>query len=251
MGSALEKQGVRERLADSATRVRLVAAMRENLDRRGGAERLQFSRYAPDASIEGKTLRQVADARGRDAIEVALEHIAAGSAGVVSFNMDSTDIHTLMRQPWTMTASDGDLVPMGEGVPHPRAYGTFPRKLGKYARDMRTVGVEQAIRSMTSLPAAVFRMRDRGLNACLIDAPAETLPAGAGGVSVTVDQLARPGAIVSGKVTFSDGQSADWYLDQAGRLGVVPKQQGYKPPAADVQEFQLALQNELAKMGYA
>lgn len=72
----------------------------------------------------------------------------------------------------------------------------------------------------------------------------------AGGVSVTVDQLARPGTMVSGKVTFSDGQVADWYLDQTGRLGVVPAVQGYKPTAADVQEFQLALQNELAKMGF-
>ena len=71
----------------------------------------------------------------------------------------------------------------------------------------------------------------------------------AGGVSVTVDQLARPGAIVSGKVTFSDGQSADWHLDQTGRFSVVPKQPGYKPSAADVQQFQVALQNELARMG--
>ena len=76
-------------------------------------------------------------------------------------------------------------------------------------------------------------------------------PAGAtGGVAVTVDQLARPGAIVSGKVAFSDGQQADWYLDQTGRLGVVPKQPGYKPSAADVQQFQAALQNELARMGF-
>jgi hypothetical protein len=67
---------------------------------------------------------------------------------------------------------------------------------------------------------------------------------------VTVDQLARPGAMVSGKVTFSDGQKADWYLDQAGRLGVVPVVQGYKPSAADVQQFQLALQDEMAKMGF-
>jgi hypothetical protein len=76
-------------------------------------------------------------------------------------------------------------------------------------------------------------------------------PAGAtGGVSVTVDQLARPGAIVSGKVTFSDGQQADWYLDQTGRLGVVTKQPGYKPSAADVQQFQAALQSEMARMGF-
>ena len=79
--------------------------------------------------------------------------------------------------------------------------------------------------------------------------PAE--PTGAtGGVAVTVDQLTRPGAIVSGKVAFSDGQQADWYLDQTGRLGVVTKQQGYKPSAGDVQQFQAALQSEIARMGF-
>jgi hypothetical protein len=79
-------------------------------------------------------------------------------------------------------------------------------------------------------------------------APKGTLPAS--GVSVSVDQIAKPGAIVSGKVTFSDGQTADWILDQTGRLGVVPKQAGYKPSAADVQDFQTALQSEIAKLGY-
>ena len=95
------------------------------------------------------------------------------------------------------------------------------------------------------------KLRRRSLlpiNLCWKANPA--LPAPGGKVSVGVDQIARPGAIVSGKVTFSDGQTADWYLDQAGRLGVVPKQQGYKPSAADVQEFQLALQQEVAKLGY-
>ena len=77
----------------------------------------------------------------------------------------------------------------------------------------------------------------------------EVLPP-ASKVSVTVDQITRPGAIISGKVNFSDGQIAEWYLDQTGRLGVVPKQQGYKPSAADVQQFQLALQQEVAKLGY-
>jgi hypothetical protein len=81
-------------------------------------------------------------------------------------------------------------------------------------------------------------------------APEETLPASGSNVSVSVDQLAKPGAIVSGNVTFSDGHAADWYLDQTGRLGVVPKQTGYKPSAADVQQFQTALQNEIAKLGF-
>jgi len=71
----------------------------------------------------------------------------------------------------------------------------------------------------------------------------------AGKVSVSVDQIARPGALVSGRVTFSDGQNAEWHLDQMGRLGMVPPSQGYRPPQADVPEFQRQLQEELAKMG--
>jgi hypothetical protein len=77
----------------------------------------------------------------------------------------------------------------------------------------------------------------------------EPLP-GTANVSVSVDQVTRPGALVSGKVTFSDGQGADWYLDQMGRLGVVAKQQGYKPSQPDLMAFQAELQNQLAKMGY-
>jgi len=69
------------------------------------------------------------------------------------------------------------------------------------------------------------------------------------GVSVQVDQLARPGAVVSGKVTFSDGNQAEWYFDQMGRLGLVPQQPGYRPPAADLQQFQAALDSELSRMG--
>ena len=71
----------------------------------------------------------------------------------------------------------------------------------------------------------------------------------AGNVSVSVDQVTRPGAATSGKVTFSDGQSAQWYLDQMGRLGLIPARQGYRPAPADVQEFQMALEGELRKMG--
>jgi hypothetical protein len=77
-------------------------------------------------------------------------------------------------------------------------------------------------------------------------APAD---APAGKVSVSVDQLTRPGALVSGKVKFSDGKSAEWILDQAGRLGLVPAEKGYKPSPADLQEFQIALQAELQKQG--
>ena len=89
------------------------------------------------------------------------------------------------------------------------------------------------------------------------DADAELLPpddaavppAGAGGVAVEVDQLARPGAMISGKVTFANGKKCEWMLDQMGRLGVVPSEDGYKPTQPDLQQFQAALQSELEKMG--
>ena len=74
-------------------------------------------------------------------------------------------------------------------------------------------------------------------------------PTPVGGVSVSVDRLARPGALVSGKVTFSDGKNAEWHLDQYGRLGLVPQEPGYRPSAPDLQAFQSALQSELQGMG--
>ena len=80
--------------------------------------------------------------------------------------------------------------------------------------------------------------------------PAPPATPGAAKVSVVVDQIARPGAIVSGKVTFSDGQTAEWTLDQNGQLGLATQEKGYRPSRPDVQEFQQALQGELAKMGF-
>ncbi len=80
--------------------------------------------------------------------------------------------------------------------------------------------------------------------------PTPAAPGPGGGVSVSVDKIVRPGAALSGSVTFSDGQSAEWYMDQTGRLGLIPKVKGYQPKPADIQEFQLALQDEMARMGY-
>ncbi|MHB1327660.1 MAG: N-acyl-D-amino-acid deacylase family protein, partial [Gemmatimonadales bacterium] len=150
------------RFDDPKERDRLRAEMRVNLARRGGADRLMMSRHQADASLEGKTLAQIAASRNVDAIDAAIAILKAGGSGVVSFNMIEDDIAGFMRRPWTITSSDGGLGPMGEGVPHPRAYGTYPRKLRLYVKERGVVGLEAAIRSMTSLPASVFRMADRG-----------------------------------------------------------------------------------------
>ena len=71
-----------------------------------------------------------------------------------------------------------------------------------------------------------------------------------GSVSVEVDRLIKPGAIVSGTVTFSDGVSATWMLDQLGRLAIDPSQPGYRPSDADNEAFVRALQAEIAKKGF-
>lgn len=151
------------RIRRPADRERLAADIAENLERRGGADRIQFRRFRPDPSLEGRTLADAAAERGVDAVEATIQLLAEGGASIVSFNMNDEDIERLMRQPWTITASDGDLVPMGEGVPHPRSYGTFPRKIARYAVDRGVIDLGTAVRSMTHLPALVYGLQDRGM----------------------------------------------------------------------------------------
>lgn len=154
---------LRARLDDPETLARIREAMVENLARRGGADRIQFRRFRPDPSIEGRLLSDLAAERGQDPIETAIDLFREGSPGIVSFNMHPRDIRTFMTQPWTMTSSDGDLEPWMEGVPHPRSYGAFSRKIAHYVKEEGVVSLPFAIRSMTSLPAQVYRLPGRGL----------------------------------------------------------------------------------------
>ena len=150
------------RLARPADLARIREAVVENLARRGGADRIQFRRFRQDPSIEGRTLADVARERGMNAVDAALALFRQGAPSIVSFNMHEDDVRLIMIQPFNMTSSDGDLVPWQEGVPHPRSYAAFTRKLETYVAEMGVVGLEAAIRSMTSLPARVYRMPDRG-----------------------------------------------------------------------------------------
>ena len=81
-------------------------------------------------------------------------------------------------------------------------------------------------------------------------APEEDFPTPGGNVTVTVDQIAQPHALVSGKVTFSDGKAAAWYLDQMGQLGLDPEDADYRPNQTDIAAFQVELQNVLQKQGF-
>jgi N-acyl-D-amino-acid deacylase len=149
--------------AEHKAREALEATVRENIRRRGGPASLQIAFYAPDRSLQGKNLKQISEARGVAPEIAAIDLMARGSASIVSFNMSEADIRHIMTKPYTMVSSDGGLVAMGSGQPHPRNYGAFARRLAVYVRERQVTGVEDAIRAMTSLPAMVFGMSDRGV----------------------------------------------------------------------------------------
>lgn len=152
-----------ERFKDPEVLEQIKTDMAANLERRGGAHRIQIADFKADVSLEGKMLSEIAEIKGTGAIDAALEMIEQRNPKIVSFNMISEDVERFMKKTWTMTSSDGGLVEMGDGVVHPRNYGSFPRKIAKYVRTDGVVELPFAIRSMTSLPASVFGMQNRGL----------------------------------------------------------------------------------------
>ena len=115
-------------------------------------------------------------------------------------------------------------------------------------KDPEPVKPSETVLSPSAVPpAAGARSPVTGPGTAL---PKPVPPAGGPGkVTLSVDQLTRPGAVVSGKVTFSDGNTAAWQIDQTGQLGLIPPQPGYRPPASDGQPFQMALEAELSKLG--
>jgi N-acyl-D-amino-acid deacylase len=112
---------------------------------------------------EGKPIPAIAAAMGGCAPEEAAARILAGEpeATVVVHCMHEDDVQTVLRHPTTMIGSDG--LPTLDGKPHPRLYGTFARVLGRYARELRLLSMEQAVHRMTGLPAATFGLENRGV----------------------------------------------------------------------------------------
>ena len=149
------RDSLRARVADAATKARLVTDMTENLRRRGGAKSLLIT-STRDTSILGRTLEDVAKARDVSPVEAAIQIVVAGDASVASFNMDEKDIVAFMRRPWVMTGSDGS-------AGHPRKYGTFPKKWAEYVRGKKVLTPEQFVRQSSSLTAETFGIKDRGV----------------------------------------------------------------------------------------
>lgn len=150
------------RLANPELRMKIRKEMLENLERRAGPGNIQIRSHSADRSLEGKRLDAIARDRLMEPVDVAIDLIRAGGATIISFTIDERDIRAFMVQPWTMTCSDGELVAMGEGAAHPRSYGPYPRKIRRYVVEEKLLTLEQAVHSMTGLPATVFRLRDRG-----------------------------------------------------------------------------------------
>jgi N-acyl-D-amino-acid deacylase len=165
------------RLKDSAVRARLIKEMRaepvgwENLMHdAGGPANVLLLAFKNDKlkPLTGKTLAEVAKMRGTSPEDTIIDLIIEDDSrvGAAYFHMDEANISRNIKWPWTMVGSDSASV-AAEGSflksnPHPRAYGTFARFLGKYVRDEKVISLPEGIRRLTSLPAAQLKLRGRG-----------------------------------------------------------------------------------------
>ena len=117
---------------------------------------------------EGKSVAKIATALGLDPLHFIFDLLIAekGSVPALVFCMDEEDIKTIMKHPLTIIASDGravaDYGALHTGSCHPRYYGAFPRVLGKYVRDEKVLSIETAIQKMTSMPAKIMGLDNRG-----------------------------------------------------------------------------------------
>ncbi len=164
------REALAERMADPEQRSRIRDAIQRNLevDRGGGnPDNVVIASCEWDRSLEGKSLGDILRERGLEAstangAELALEIQARGGFGGVFHAMHEDDVRRIMAHPRTMIASDGGIVGPGEGVPHPRNYGTFARVLSLYVREAGLFSVGEAVRKMSAFPAARIGLTDRG-----------------------------------------------------------------------------------------
>lgn len=123
---------------------------------------------SPNRKYEGMRVAEAAKQAGKDPFEFVFDLLIeeGGTIGCVYFIIDEPDLALAMKQPWVAVGSDGSSLatdgPLRAGVPHPRNFGTFPRVLGRYVRELKVIPLEEAIRKMTSLPASILGLADRG-----------------------------------------------------------------------------------------
>ena len=161
---------IKQRLSDPPTRARIAREM-EQMRKRLGHKDYSYAVVAScdfDHALEGKSIREINVLKGRkkntkQEIQTILEVMAQGGASMVYHTMGEKDVERIMRYPNAAVGSDGGIRVFGEGVPHPRSYGTRARVLAEYVRNRGVISLEEAIRKMTSLPARMIGFRDRGL----------------------------------------------------------------------------------------
>lgn len=167
---ALEGNKFAERVKDPKLRKEIKDGIIFNiLNDRGGNDlkRIQFSRVSWDKTLEGKTLQEWVVREGMDptvenGAELVIQAELNGGMGTIYHAMDEKDVEQILRHPLTMIGSDGRLSQPGDGHPHPRAYGTFPRVLGYYSREKGILPLSQAIYKMTGLSASIVGLQKRG-----------------------------------------------------------------------------------------
>jgi N-acyl-D-amino-acid deacylase len=160
---------LRANLADPVRGPLVRRDIAHEIARRGGADNVIIFDY-PDSSVIGKSVGQVARERGLSPVDAAIDlqfkgnPNRAGGGRMRGFSMAEIDMEAFAAQPWVATASDAGIALPSDGPgTHARFYGTFPRKIQHYAIARGVISVEDAIRSMTSLPAQILGLPDRGM----------------------------------------------------------------------------------------
>ncbi len=142
-------------------------ATRRAIDRRiasiGGPERIRIARAPQRPSYEGLTLAELSEGTGKEPADLVVDLGLHGSGSAIGFLMDEEDVAAIISHPEVAVVSDGQLRLPGVGISHPRNYGTFPRVLARYVREQKRLGLEEAVRKMTGLPAERFGFSDRGV----------------------------------------------------------------------------------------
>ncbi|MCH8850292.1 MAG: D-aminoacylase [Chloroflexi bacterium] len=147
----------------TAASTALAALFRGGRFREGmGAEDIVVASVKHQHQYEGKRLSEIASMMDLPLNEATSRLLREedNAVAAVMFVMDEGDVRRVLQHPLCMIGSDG--LPSPTGKPHPRLYGTFPRVLGRYVRDEGLMSLEEGVRRMTSLPASVFRLGDRG-----------------------------------------------------------------------------------------